>query len=908
MAVGDVLTRWDSRLDWAGEWPVDGGVLLQRFETVNEPSGTDRTMPDAADVDAIWTVRNFTAATAGLSAGRWGNNLSLNRSAPATEQTSLTVPYFAGLWPSSGKLLFRVWASLSFAMSFTPIISTRNTTGKAPLVYLSTLSDGRPRAMIYNSAGSAILDQSESIASIGWTPTANEWVCYLWLVDLDAKTSQVALVRRDTGQSFVGPVRTFTGTPNAACEANFEVGTLSPTASYWAGGYIDEVGYWQPTSADLASLVAEVVRALPARGTDAAGGAALTVSDTAVTATGAGTLLTGARPATWGYRPLVRTLPAALASQPAALLSTDNGATWSAPTTPASLPLTFTGLVRWQQPMFVDETLTALEVVEQDPPPVLDPISDEELLQNGSTDVTLTGTWQGTPTFTVFAAQGITTTVDGTTLTIEASWAAGEFPVTVTVTDSTGLTSDPATLTVTVVAIYDPPQAVAYAFEQIILLDSVGDPADVLPDAWDAKIFTEINGEQYITFTISATDPRASQVVNEARVRVAGQTYTIRQVTTIREGSTPTITAKAEAAFYDLARFPRLAAHDWADTQPGDELTLALAGTGWTIGAVTVSTRRTWTWEPGNPLEVCRQIQQVHGGDLVFDNTARTVSLLTTQGSDTGVFFTVGKNLKTVKRVLDTTQLVTRMHASTEDGDTFASINGGLDYVDDHEWIATVADGHLTFKSGTNPYTMLAITRASLGRYSKPRTTYEASVADLSYLAGHEIEAFSLGDEVTILDEQVGINITHKVVRLELDLLEPWNTVVTLSSTLRELGSSDTAQNSAVLTTGTDIDTRDLVPFNLLLNARFDNGLAHWAGSGVTVVDGGVTGIKHVEFTGGGVRWVEQTVAPDTRDVYTVSFQLGTEGFPEGVSPVVEIIAEITYDDATTETITQSVT
>ena len=46
----------------------------------------------------------------------------------------------------------------------------------------------------------------------------------------------------------------------------------------------------------------------------------------------------------------------------------------------------------------------------------------------------------------------------------------------------------------------------------------------------------------------------------------------------------------------------------------------------------------------------------------------------------------------------------------------------------------------------------------------------------------------------------------------------------------------------ATLTTGTDIDTRDMVPFNLLLNARFDNGLAHWAASGARIVPDGATG------------------------------------------------------------------
>lgn len=902
MAVGDILARWDSRLDWSGERPAAGAQLLQRFEQI-DGSGTTRTMPDAAGTD-VWTIANWATSTA-PSPGRWGANLSLNRTAPATEKTVLRVPYRTGMWPASGKLLFGAWASLTFAMSYTPIISTRNTPTRQPLVYLSTTSDGRPRAMLYSAAGTAILDQSEPATSIPWTQTANTWIYYAWMVDLDAKTSQVAMVKRDTGQTFLGPLRAWTGIANANCTADLEVASLSPAASYWAGGFIDEIGYWQPTTT-LQAFIEQVRLSLPARGRDSADGAALVISDTGVDATGAATLHTGARPAAWTYRPAVTSSPAT-ASALQALLSTDDGATWTAPTAAAALPLTFTGLVRWQVPLYAGETLNRIELHEQAPPPQLAPIADLHLQQNASASVAISGTWTGPPDFEVIAPEGLAITVDGVAMTVSTTWEIGDLVVAVSVRDSSGMASDPATFTVHVTAAEWMQPHAPYAFDPPALVED-GAVVDMLPDVWAAKLFSEINGEQYVTLDASASDRRAGRLVNEAQIRVAGQDYTIRQTTVTRDGGSPTIAVRAEAAWYDLARKPRLTAQAWTDSQPGAEVAAALAGTDWSVGSITVATRRTWSWQPGNPLEVLRQIQQMHGGDLTFDSATRTVSLLVTSGRNGGVFFTVGKNLKSVKRVLDTTQLVTRMHASTEDGQTFADVNGGLDYVENHTWSSTVADGHLTFKAGTNPYTMLAMTRASLGRYCKPRTTYEASVADLSFLASHEIEAFSLGDEVSILDEEIGIDITHKVVRLELDLLEPWNTVVTLSSTLRELGNSDSSANAAVLTTGTDIDTKDLVPFNLLLNARFDNGLAHWASSGATVVAEGVTGPNAVELAGGGTRWIEQTVAPDTRDVYTLSFQMASAGYPQGVTPELTVVAEITYTDGTTETITQSVT
>ena len=903
MAVGDILARWNTRRDWSGEWPAAGAVLLQRFDALSG-SGATKTLPDVADPSKTWTLRNASASSAGLSAGRWGNNLSLNRTAPATEQTSLTVPYFAGLWPASGKMLFSAWAALSFAMSFTPIISSRNTTGVAPLAYLSTTSDGRPRAMIYNSAGTAILDQSETIASIGWTPAANEWVCYLWLVDLTAKTSQVALVKRDTGQTFVGPVRTFTGTPNAACTAAFEVATLSPTAAYWAGGYIDEVGYWQPTGAvDLSALVAEVKRSLPARGADSAGGVGLTVTDTGVAASAAATLLTGARPAVWDAAPQIATTPA-IAATPAALLSTDNGATWD---TPPTLPAPFNGLVRWSVPLYAAESLSDLRLLEQPTQPNLDAGGVLTVGQAGTVSATITGTWSSTPTFSAVAPTGVAVSFVGATMTVVAGWSIGDFPITVTVVDEYGL-SDSAlwTLSVTPPAVPDAP-APQYARAPLILYSALDERAAVVHDAPSAVLTTEVNGEQTITFTLPQRHAARQLVRAERIVEVAGELYRIRGVTSYRDGRVPMVEVYAEARFYDLGTAGQLDARDFAAVQPGTVMAIILAGTGWTIGRVNVTTTRTWSLQEGSPLAALRQVAKVHGGDLVFDNKARTVSLLTFAGRRDGLTFFYGRGVTGAKRVEDTTTLVTRLYARNAEGLTIADVNGGLPYVEDFTWTTEVRTAVYDFASGTNPFTMLAMATATLGRRSKPKVSYEVEVVDLSAWSAQALDRFACGDEVKVIDAELGIDTTDRIVRLEYDLLRPWASKITLSEKLRELGDSS-GPDGGTLTTGADIDTRDLVPFNLLLNARFDNGLAHWAASGATVVAEGVTGLNAVKLAGGGVRWIEQTVAPDTREVYTLSFQMEATDWPAGLVPELTVVAEVVYDDGFTETIEQKVT
>jgi phage-related protein len=79
--------------------------------------------------------------------------------------------------------------------------------------------------------------------------------------------------------------------------------------------------------------------------------------------------------------------------------------------------------------------------------------------------------------------------------------------------------------------------------------------------------------------------------------------------------------------------------------------------------------------EEGSPLACARAIAKVHGGDLVFDNNARTVFLLTFAGKDLGVAWFYGRSLTSSARLEDTTSLVTRLVCRNADGQTIAPDN-----------------------------------------------------------------------------------------------------------------------------------------------------------------------------------------------------------------------------------------
>lgn len=366
----------------------------------------------------------------------------------------------------------------------------------------------------------------------------------------------------------------------------------------------------------------------------------------------------------------------------------------------------------------------------------------------------------------------------------------------------------------------------------------------------------------------------------------------------------------AEAAFYDLSFSVKKEETSFTADTADVPMAYALQGTDWEIGTVNVSTKRTWTSTENNALSILRQVQNLHGGDLIFDNANKTVSLLTFSGTDSGALFCYKKNMKSIQRVIDTTGLITRLYAVGADGMTFANINDGKAYVEDYSYTNEVRIKTLDCSSFTNPYQMLEFANMRLADYSTPRISYVLKAMDLTVLTGYEHESWNLGDTVMVADEDLDLSIKTRIVRREYNLQEPWNTVLELSTTLRELGDT-TAQWDAAADTlegANYIDNQQLqnfVPFNHLKNSRADSNFSYWTNSGFSVdTDNGVTGTASFKCEGaaGITKYMEQTVTPSNRDSYTFSAQIATENLSLGSSGQVGVEIVIEYEDGSTET------
>ena len=177
-------------------------------------------------------------------------------------------------------------------------------------------------------------------------------------------------------------------------------------------------------------------------------------------------------------------------------------------------------------------------------------------------------------------------------------------------------------------------------------------------------------------------------------------------------------------------------------------------------------------------------------------------------------------------------------------------------------------------------------------------------------VTGLEHETWELGDTVTVKDDDLNLSVKTRIVRREYNLQEPWNTVLELSTTLRELGDSSSRWDSAAdtLESADLVDSqemKDLVPFNHLRNSRADSGLSYWQSSGFSVdADNGVSGTASFKCEGAlnTTKSLSQTIMPANRESYTFSAQIASENLVKGSSGQVGIEVTFEYEDGTTET------
>ena len=297
------------------------------------------------------------------------------------------------------------------------------------------------------------------------------------------------------------------------------------------------------------------------------------------------------------------------------------------------------------------------------------------------------------------------------------------------------------------------------------IINSANETVEILQNVVSPIISEGINREFTFDFTTIIDNDKSNYVNYQNKVEVEDNYFNIVYTEEERTQDGLYIKAQCEHVSYDLIS-ANLTSGFTATGVFSAVATLLFAGTPFTVGTaqVTASISVNIT-ESTNKRSVLMQLATLYGGELKFDKYA--ISLLTQRGADRGAQFRYRKNLVGVKKITDARQSVAGV----------------------------------------------------------PRRSYDVSVAELefeqSYIADgvDSFEHYELGDTVTVIDEDLGLNTPLRIVKESHDVnqrmqgqVEIGNFVDDLASTLSNMQSSIIIVDnnySSWNSTATNFDTRN---------------------------------------------------------------------------------------------------
>jgi len=494
-----------------------------------------------------------------------------------------------------------------------------------------------------------------------------------------------------------------------------------------------------------------------------------------------------------------------------------------------------------------------------------------------------------------------------------------------------------------VTPVIDEIQILGYAIAKMVAL--TGEPLNMFRDlasgmvyagelrnAYDIIIDETINEACTLTFKLPVNDPRRKELGDEPVemiAKIGTRMFIIREAIDERGEDGKVFTSfTCEAYFYELRDFKVISVdltQVTAYMAIQTVLNAALPDTGWTLVRCEIpdTKLRDFKAEWKSVLECLRDIVSTWGGEIVFNEEAKEISLVITSGKDNGVRFYYAKNLKKIVRNINTYDLVTRLYLYGKGDLTVKSVNNNLEYIEDFTWVDTlglrnrVRIGQFKDETYVYPQNLKDDGEFILADGCKPQIAYVITIQDLSILSGHEHESFEIGDTVYTVDKELlYTEVKSRIMRRQFNVREPQKTVVELAQPKKLLSDAmrkavdDKAQTLASTDLVSTTDVKQLSVFNYLLNTRFDEGSAEWAqvGTGFGLDNQGYSGdwsYKCVGSYGATNQLTQRVFGVSNRSSYTISAAVATEGtITRGgtlAEPFVGLKVVVHYVDGTSE-------
>ncbi len=327
----------------------------------------------------------------------------------------------------------------------------------------------------------------------------------------------------------------------------------------------------------------------------------------------------------------------------------------------------------------------------------------------------------------------------------------------------------------------------------MIFLDSLENriaPLTVLD--WQAS--HEINKASQLKLTATKGLPKSGRII------FRGKEY-------IAVGVEETKSKGEEVEIFAEESITELAGKLISDNRPKTllaALTAITSGTRWQIGEFPETTGRSLSFFRISALEALKKTLEAYGLEMeteyIFSGRTitRKLHLRTRIGESRGRRTTLNTDATEIKRTFQDDQVITRLYGygkgeELESGAygrriNVASVNEGFEYIEDDD--ARIAygigknrlhyEGVLIYEDIEDPQELLDAMTADFQILKTPKITYEGKIVDLG------LHDDKLGDDITVLDETLGISVKGRILKL---VETPKEKKATIGNLLPSIGS-----------------------------------------------------------------------------------------------------------------------
>lgn len=295
----------------------------------------------------------------------------------------------------------------------------------------------------------------------------------------------------------------------------------------------------------------------------------------------------------------------------------------------------------------------------------------------------------------------------------------------------------------------------------------------------DYYITEKWSGLDELVFNIPVKDPNYASILEENIIRHE-QPYLVKAI----DGSGTSAKVKCQINVDDLKADMLLNYTNGSATVK--DTVKGVLPTGWTVNDHSGKTqRRTIEGEAYTPLEVIEQCSDTYNVVPRYDVAAKTVHLYDPESfQPMGAFASKDLNLREINLKGKSSDFATRLYAVGKDGMTFADINGGKSYVEDHSYSDKIISAYWSDERYTVKENLLADAKAKLKEMAVPSRSYDCSVYDLAKINPEKYreQDFGLYKVVQLIDEDRKTCIAHQVVEYTRYPEHPEQNEITLST------------------------------------------------------------------------------------------------------------------------------